>query len=316
MQGRATPWLAYLCLGSSMALVGSYVGLSKWLVAVFPVMLLAGLRFAIAAVAMAGWVRRPAGEAPLSPRDRKLLFVESFLGNFLFSVCMLYGVQLSTALAAGVVMAALPGVVALLSRVFLNERLTRRVLAGIACAVLGIVLVAFNKPVATASAAPSAAPDLAWLGHLLLVGAVFCEASYVVIGKSLSGRIGAKRISALVNLWGLALVMPFALWQARSFDFASVAAPIWALMLFYALAASMITVWLWMTGLRQVPASQAGVFTVLLPLAAAAVGVGLLGEVVTGLQTAAFGLALLGVVLATWPARTPATSAPPATTHA
>lgn len=301
MQGRATPWLAYLCLGSSMALVGSYVGLSKWLVAVFPVMLLAGLRFAIAAVAMAGWVRRPAGEAPLSPRDRLLLFVESFLGNFLFSVCMLYGVQLSTALAAGVVMAALPGVVALLSRVFLNERLTRRVLAGITCAVLGIVLVAFNKPVTPA--AQTAASDLAWLGHLLLVGAVFCEASYVVIGKSLSGRIGAKRISALVNLWGLALVTPFALWQARGFEFGSVAAPIWTLLVFYALAASMITVWLWMTGLRHVPASQAGVFTVLLPLAAAAVGVGLLGEVVTGLQTAAFGLALLGVVLATWPGR-------------
>lgn len=301
MQGRATPWLAYLCLGSSMALVGSYVGLSKWLVAVFPVMLLAGLRFAIAAVAMAGWVRRPAAEAPLSPRDRRLLFVESFLGNFLFSVCMLYGVQLSTALAAGVVMAALPGVVALLSRVFLKERLTHRVLAGIACAVLGIVLVAFNKPVTPE--AQAAAPDLAWLGHLLLVGAVFCEASYVVIGKSLSGRIGAKRISALVNLWGLALVTPFALWQARGFDFGSVTAPIWTLLVFYALAASMITVWLWMTGLRQVPASQAGVFTVLLPLAAAAVGVGLLGEVVTGLQTAAFGLALLGVVLATWPGR-------------
>lgn len=303
MQGRATPWLAYLCLGSSMALVGSYVGLSKWLVAVFPVMLLAGLRFAIAAVAMAGWVRRPAAEAPLSPRDRRLLFVESFLGNFLFSVCMLYGVQLSTALAAGVVMAALPGVVALLSRVFLKERLTHRVLAGIACAVLGIVLVAFNKPVTPE--AQAAAPDLAWLGHLLLVGAVFCEASYVVIGKSLSGRIGAKRISALVNLWGLALVTPFALWQARGFDFGSVTAPIWTLLVFYALAASMITVWLWMTGLRQVPASQAGVFTVLLPLAAAAVGVGLLGEVVTGLQTAAFGLALLGVVLATWPGRGP-----------
>jgi hypothetical protein len=35
-----------------MALVGSYVGLSKLLVAVFPVLLLAWLRFGIAALAM------------------------------------------------------------------------------------------------------------------------------------------------------------------------------------------------------------------------------------------------------------------------
>ncbi len=286
-----------------MALVGSYVGLSRLLVAVFPVFLLAGLRFGIAAVAMAGWVRRPPDEAPLSRHDRVLLFFESFLGNFLFSVCMLYGVMLSTALAAGIIMAALPGVVALLSRVVLGERLTRRVLAGIACAVGGIALVSVARtaPVDTHAVTDD---DRVLLGNLLLVGAVFCEASYVVIGKRLTGRVGPRRISALVNLWGLALVAPLALWQARTFDFAAVPTDTWALLLFYALAASMITVWLWMTGLRHVPASQAGVFTVMLPVSAAAVGVLLLGEPFSAAQAGAFGLALLGVVLATWPART------------
>ncbi|HNI83856.1 MAG TPA: EamA/RhaT family transporter, partial [Ottowia sp.] len=39
--------LAYACLGLSMALVGSYVALSKPLAAVFPVLLLAWLRFGI-----------------------------------------------------------------------------------------------------------------------------------------------------------------------------------------------------------------------------------------------------------------------------
>ncbi|MDP1791485.1 MAG: EamA/RhaT family transporter, partial [Methylibium sp.] len=69
-----------------MALVGSYVGLSKLLVAVFPVLLLAWLRFGIAAIAMAHWVRRAADEPRLSRHDRWLLFLEAFFGNFLFSV--------------------------------------------------------------------------------------------------------------------------------------------------------------------------------------------------------------------------------------
>ena len=116
------PWLSYLCLGASMALVGSYVGGSKLLVLIFPVLLLAWLRFGVAAVAMAGWVRRGAHEAPLSAHDRRLLFFESFFGNFLFSVCMLFGVAQTSALAAGVIMAALPGAVALLSLGFLRER--------------------------------------------------------------------------------------------------------------------------------------------------------------------------------------------------
>jgi len=302
---------SYALLAASMALVGSYVGLSKWLVAVFPVFLLAGLRFGIAAVAMGGWTRRPADEPAQTRQDRGLLFLLSLLGNFLFSICMLWGVQLSTALAAGVIMAALPGVVALLSRVFLGERLSHQVLAGIACAVSGIALVTLSR---TGAAAEAGASPL--LGNLLLLAAVVCEASYVVIGKKLSGRLGPKRISALVNLWGLALVAPLALWQARQFDFSQVALPIWGLLVFYALAASMITVWLWMTGLRQVPASQAGVFTVMLPVSAAAVGVLLLGEPFSAAQAGAFALALLGVMLATWPGRSNPAATPPASTSA
>ncbi|WP_083440735.1 DMT family transporter [Aquincola tertiaricarbonis] len=296
-------WIAYACLAASMALVGSYVGLSKLLVAVLPVFLLAWLRFGIAAVAMAHWVRRQPGEAPLSPHDRKLLFLESFLGNFLFSICMLFGVALSTALAAGVIMAAIPAAVAILSRLFLKERITPRVAAGIACAVLGIMLVSMSK------AAPGAAAG-SLLGNLLLFGAVVCEASYVVIGKQLTGNVSAKRISALVNLWGLALVTPLGLWQALRFDFGGVPPSMWWLLLFYALAASMWTVWLWMTGLRTVPASRAGVFTVMLPISAAAVGVLFLGERFSPAQAGAFALALLGLVLATWPGRAAAADAP------
>ncbi len=292
---RPIPLLSYLSLASAMALVGSYVGFSKLLVVVFPVFLLAWLRFGIAAFAMATWVKRPSSEAPLSPHDHKLLFLESFLGNFLFSICMLFGVAMTSALAAGVIMAAIPGVVALLSAMFLKERISVRVAMGIACAVGGIALVSLVKHEGGSETSGSL------LGNLLLVGAVFCEASYVVIGKRLTGNVSAKRISALVNLWGLALVTPFGLWQALHFDFAVVPPASWGLLLFYSLTASMFTVWLWMTGLRHVPAASAGVFTVLLPVSAAAVGVLLLGEHFSTVQAAAYGLALAGVVLATWP---------------
>jgi drug/metabolite transporter (DMT)-like permease len=296
------PWLSYLCLAAAMALVGIYVGLSKRLVAVFPVFLLAWLRFGIAAVAMAGWLPRPPDEAPLSAHDRRLLFLESFLGNFLFSIFMLFGIALSSALAAGVIMASIPAVVALLSRVFLAERITARGAAGIACAVGGIALVSMFKH--------EGAGGGSLMGNLLLFGAVCCEAAYVVIGKRLTATLSAKRISALVNLWGLVLVTPLGAWQALQYPFASVPPSAWALLLFYALAASMWTVWLWMTGLRHVPASSAGVFTVMLPVAAAAVGVLVLGERFSGAQAVAYGLALAGVVLATWPARSALEPAP------
>ena len=282
-----------------MALVGCYVGLSKLLVAVFPVLLLAWLRFGLAAVAMAHWVPRQAHEAPLSRRDRLLLFWESFLGNVLFSVCMLYGVASTSALAAGVTMAGIPAAVALLSRVWLGERIRLRVALAIACAAVGIAVLALARNASPADAA-AASP---W-GYALLLGAVFCEASYVVIGKRLTAQVAPRRITALINLWGLALVTPFGLWQAWSFDFAAVAPASWTLLVCYALAASTVTVWLWMQGLRHVPSSRAGVFTVMLPVSAALVGVLVLGESFTAAHLAAFALALLGLLLATWPERT------------
>lgn len=295
--------LAYACLALSMSLVGSYVALSKPLVAAIPVFLLAWLRFGIGGLAMLHWLRKPGDEPALGARTRGLLFLESFLGNFLFSIFMLFGVSMTSAVSAGVIMASIPAVVALMSWAFLRERIAPRIWAAIACAALGIALLAFAKPSAHADTAPQAAADTAWLGNLLVFGAVLCEAAYAVIGKTLTGTLGPKRITSIINLWGFALVTPLGAYVALGFDFASVQPGIWLLLVFYSLAASVWTVWLWMTGLKAVPASQGGVFTVMLPVAAALVGVVALGESFSGLQAAAFAAALAGVVLATAPAR-------------
>jgi drug/metabolite transporter (DMT)-like permease len=298
-------YLAFGCLALSMSLVGSYVGLSKQLVLIFPIFLLAWLRFGIGGLAMLHWLRKPASELPMTAQTKKLVFLESFLGNFLFSICMLYGISLTSAVAAGVIMASIPAAVALMSWAFLRERVSGRTWLAVACAVLGIALVTLSKSEQTMPISSRPSGDLATknalLGNLLIFGAVLCEAAYAVIGKKLTGSLGPKRITALINLWGFALVTPLGIWQAWQFNFSSVSGGAWVLLVFYALAASIWTVWLWMTGLKTVPAAQAGVFTVMLPITAAAVGVLLLGERMNGLQIAAFGVAIIGVILATAP---------------
>jgi len=300
-------WLAYVFLALSMSLVGSYVALSKPLLAALPVFLLAWLRFGIGALAMPHWLIKPASEPVLSRSTRQLIFLESFLGNFLFTLCMLFGVSLTTAVSAGVIMAAIPAMVALLSWIFLRERITWRIGAAIALAGFGIGLISLSKAELSAPTGQALTSNLmhktSWLGNLLVFGAVVCEASYAVIGKKLTDSVSPKRITALINLWGLTLMTPMGLYAAWAFDFSGVVPSTWLLLIFYALAASVWTVWLWMTGLNTVPASLAGVFTVMLPVSAAAVGVLVLGEPLTGLQLLALGLGLAGVLLATLPQR-------------
>ena len=299
--------VAYLCLALSMVLVGSYVALSKPLAAVLPVFLLAWLRFGIGGLAMLHWLKKPADEPPLTAQTRRLLFLESFLGNFLFTICMIYGVSLTNAVSAGVTMAAIPAAVALMGWAFLGERVAPRTWVAVVCAVAGIALFSLSKQEQTVQVDKALDaikdPDSAWLGQWLLVGAVLCEAAYTVIGKKLTASLGPKRITSLINLWGFALATPFGLYLAWDFDFAAVGWGTWALLLFYAMAACMWTVWLWMTGLKVVPAAQGGVFTVLLPVSAALVGVVALGESLAGMQLVAFGIALASVLLATLPSR-------------
>lgn len=290
-----------------MALVGCYVALSKPLAAVLPVMLLAWMRFGIGGVAMLHWLKKPANEAPLTPETKRLLFLESFLGNFLFTICMVYGVSLTDAVSAGVTLAAIPAAVAVMGWAFLRERVAPRTWAAVVCAVGGIALFSLSKtehiPQAGQALEAKNNQNLVWLGQLLLVGAVLCEAAYTVIGKKLTASLGPKRITSLINLWGFVLTTPFGLYLALDFDFAAVGWGTWMLLLFYALAACMWTVWLWMTGLKTVPAAQGGVFSVMLPVSAALVGVLLLGESLNGMQLLAFVIALASVLLATLPSR-------------
>jgi hypothetical protein len=96
--------------------LADYVGLSQALLVsrCFPIFLLAWLRLRHRGGGHGHWVRRCScvGEAMrrwMRRHDRRLLFWESFLGNFLFSICMLYGVLLTSAVAAGVIDGGDPG---------------------------------------------------------------------------------------------------------------------------------------------------------------------------------------------------------------
>jgi drug/metabolite transporter (DMT)-like permease len=289
----------YLLLLAGMSLVGVYVALSRPLTAAFPVFLLAWLRFGIAALALLPWTVPWLRAAPAVPRfaEWRTLLPMSLFGNFLFSIFMLQGVSMTSAATAGVILATLPAVVALLGAALLRERLDGRQRIAVGFAVAGVAVLAAAGPAGGGAAAVASSGAGSVAGALLVLACVFCEAVYVVLGRRLAGRMSPMRISAAINLVGLALMTPFGLPQALRFDFGAVATATWALLAFYALAASVASTWLWLSGLRQVPASQAGVFTIAMPLAASLVGTAWLGEAFGGAQALALGFAVAGIAL-------------------
>ncbi len=194
---------------ASMSLVGAYVALVKPLTAQFPIFALAFLRFAIAAVALLPWTWRSATELPVTRSESRQLFLQSFFGNFLFSICMLGGVARTSATASGLVLGALPVVVALLSSALLAERLTGRLLLATLCAAAGIALVQLAKPSHSVTGS-------SWLGDALVFGAVCCEADATAQAEYLYDRVAETVRQDLKEELGFVAVFDRALAGVRN----------------------------------------------------------------------------------------------------
>lgn len=282
MRGPATPTYAYLCLAGSMALVGANVAVGKLIVAEIPVFVFSGLRFAVACSALAPFAllanRRDSHR--LRWNDWRDLFLQSFFGVFLFTVLMLYCVTMTSASSAGVIAGAIPAAIAILAWLFLGEHPSRRALLGIVLAVLGVI--ALNLGGALPHSDPSegaGGPEA--LGMLLVGGAVISEALFTIFAKRGSATVPPMRMVFYVNVFGLILVAPFAIWSGLAFEPAAVSTSAWFLAFYYALTGSVISFFLWYIGVKHVPAAQAGVFTAVLPLLAVSVSVIFLGETIS-----------------------------------
>lgn len=283
--------IAYAALATSMMLVGAYVALSKNLLHAFPPFVLAWVRFMIAAGLMLPWLAQWRGRVAQTPRhDRWVLFGMSFFGNFLFTIFMLLGVARTSATAAGIIMSLLPAVIALISVWVLREHLSRTTGLAAALAVVGVTSLSLNH----------SSEGQTWLGNGLMVGALLCEAFYVIGAKYLTAGYSPKQVAVAMNTFGLLLTTPPALTQIRQVDWGAISWSMWLLMVFYASAASQIAPWLWFNGLHHIPANRAGILTVTLPLTTAFIGVWLFHEVWTINHTVAFACAVGGVLLMSW----------------
>jgi drug/metabolite transporter (DMT)-like permease len=281
-----------------MLLVGSNVGIGKSIVAFIPVPLFALLRFVIA-LAVLGPLLRPAKMRRVKRGEWLNLFLQALFGTFGFTLLMLGGVHRTSAVAAGVIMSTIPAVIALFSWLFLRERPDARALASIALAVAGIAVINLTH----AGGSGDADTGSSFVGNLMMLGAVCCESLYVILSRRLTQTLPPLEICAYTHLFGFLLMLPVGLPGALSFDFSSVPAGIWWLALWYGLSASVFSFCLWMMGIRHVPGSIAGVFTAVLPVAAAVYGIAFLGERPTPAHGVALACVVAGIALASLKAK-------------
>ena len=99
----------------------------------------------------------------------------------------------------------------------MRERLSLPQAAAVGLAMAGLLLV---------KATGSERGTTTLLGNLLVMGAVVCEASFVILGKRLAAPYRPLRLALGANLVGLACAAPLA-WRDMPFDIAAVPRSIW-----------------------------------------------------------------------------------------
>ncbi|HGL4261754.1 DMT family transporter [Burkholderia dolosa] len=280
----------------SMLFVGSNVGIGKSIVVFVPVAILATLRFVIA-IAVLWPLFSPVKMRAVRRGEWLNLFLQAFFGTFMFTLLMLNGVQRTSAVAAGVITSTIPAIVALFAWLILREKPNGRALVSIALAIAGVVTINLANGSAGAHDAGRASAG-SLTGNLLILGAVCCESIYVILSRRLTQTLAPIDICAYTHLFGLFLMLPLGATALWHFDYASVPAGTWALVVWYGLSASIFSFWLWMKGIRHVPGSLAGVFSAVLPVAAAAYGIAFLGERPTLAHGVALACVVAGIVLA------------------
>ncbi len=208
------------------------------------------------------------------------------------------GVARTSASLSAIVITLSPLVVVLMSTMLLRERLTRIQAAGIVLATAGAVLLVSRGSVETGG-------NDYWTGVLFLVLNVLAWGLYNILGKRALESLHPMTLTAYMTILGALCLIPFGLLDGGLSAVPAASAATWWSIAYLVVLCSVVAYVAYNYGLRILPASQAGVFQFLNPVAASLLAHWLLDEPLT-LITAVGGLmAIAGVYLANRPAKGP-----------
>lgn len=287
----STQLMAYLALGISMAFVGTSMTANKFIVGEVPVMIAGFVRFLAASIFIVSLTMLIDKKLPkLTRRTQIILASQTFFGSFLFTVLTLYGVDMTTAMVSGIILAATPAVVAVMAWI-LGDRLARIAWIGVLFTIGGVLVVnLLGTPDGDIARRPI-------LGAVLTFLAVVSEAAYTMFARLIAGQGSALGITSWYSIYGALMFLPPAVWSLRGFDLVGIPGSAWIAMIYMGAVPGAISVLLWFYGLRHVPASIAGAFTGLMPISAVLSAWLLLDEKIAWPHIAGMALIMLGIVM-------------------
>lgn len=255
----------------------------------FPPLAFMALRFAVAAVAMAGVLHTREGWKSLPRATLLKLIGLGFVGNTVYQLCFVLGVSRTTAANSALLASGTPVLTALLGAALGVDKLRKPLAMGLLLAVPGMLLIVGAR-----------GPDLdasTRQGDFLILGASLCWALYTVGLRSLGTELSALRVTALSMITGAPGVVLLGLPSVMDLKLASIGPVAWFGVVYSALIPLVLAYVVWSRSVQAVGSSRTAIYNSGTPVVAALTAWLVRGEQPTWMQAVGAALVITGVLV-------------------
>ncbi|MDP2957509.1 MAG: DMT family transporter [Longimicrobiales bacterium] len=275
------------------AIWGINFSVVKAVLGVLDPLALNALRFPLAALVLAAvMARRPA--PPIERADRVPIAILGILGNVVYQVAFIQGIDATLAGNASLLLATSPVWTVLLSAALGHEEPKPLVFMGSAITLGGMALVVLGG---------GRAVGWGWetlRGDALMVGASLLWSIYTVGSGRYVRKYGAIRVTAWTLWVGTPLLVLLGVPSLLSTSWGSVPAWAWGGVAYAGVLSVGLAYLLWYRGVKRLGNSRTALYSNLVPVAALLTAWLWLDEVPTALQAGGAVVILAGISLARW----------------
>jgi drug/metabolite transporter (DMT)-like permease len=250
-----------------------------------------GLRFTIASLIL--WLTVQIGRrtTALERRHWPALIGLGILGNTIYQVLFIYGIDRTLAGNAALMLATTPIFTTLLSVVFRQEKIGAMTVAGVVISFVGIALVVWGGAATISFGSGTVQGDLTTLA------AAVAWSSYTVGSAPLVRRYGALPVTSVTMWIGAAALFLVSIPAFLAQDWSAVRPTAWLALLFSGAFAIALAYFIWYHSIRQIGNTRTAVYSNFIPVVALIIAWLALGETPTLIQLIGAVSILAGTIL-------------------
>lgn len=274
-----------------MLLWSTVFPLSKLLLAVMPAATMAAIRFVVGGLCLLIYARWRLSWLTLWESLRqhwRSYLLLGFTGIFLNNLLQNMGLRLAAATSTSLLGGSGPIFSMLLSAIFLGEALTRRRLAGLVVALMGIYLVTTNGMLVM---------DWQSQGNLLAIASAVSYSVYTILSKRILDHIDPLIVVTWSTLLGAVMLVVSTALTDGAVAWGTISWPLWMNLFYLSTVPTSVAVVTYFQLLKRVQASQAAAAFFLVPVFATVWSVSLLGESLSWAMLMGGCLIIIGVWL-------------------